>query len=99
VQVFHAPVAAEVTKEGREHLLFKIIVMLLDLLERNGVIVASDKPKLPFFSLVSFRQAARELHALGYNWAFAWIEKPKSGAKAKAKRSAKGAEDVAEVIE
>ncbi len=63
------------------------------------VIASSDKPKLPFFSLVSFRQAARELHALGYKWAFAWIEKPKSGAKAKAKRSAKGAGDDAEVIE
>lgn len=64
-----------------------------------GVIAASEKPKLPFFSLVSFRQAARELHALGYKWAFAWIEKPKSGAKAKAKRSAKGTGDEAEVIE
>lgn len=64
-----------------------------------SVIAASDKPKLPFFSLVSFRQAARELHALGYKWAFAWIEKPKSGAKAKAKRSAKGAGDDGEVIE
>ena len=64
-----------------------------------SVIAASDKPKLPFFSLVSFRQAARELHALGYKWAFAWIEKPKSGAKAKAKRSAKSAGEDAEVIE
>lgn len=63
------------------------------------VIAASDKPKLPFFSLVSFRQAARELRALGYKWAFAWIEKPKSGGKAKAKRSAKGAGEDAEVIE
>ena len=64
-----------------------------------SVIAASDKPKLPFFSLVSFRQAACELHALGYKWAFAWIEKPKSGAKAKAKRSAKSAGEDAEVIE
>lgn len=64
-----------------------------------SVIAASDKPKLPFFSLVSFRQAARELHALGYKWAFAWIEKPKSGAKAKAKRSKKAAEEDAEVVE
>lgn len=64
-----------------------------------GVIVASEEPKLPFFSLVSFRQAAHELHALGYKWAFAWIEKPKSGAKAKAKRSARGAGEDAEVIE
>ena len=64
-----------------------------------GVIVASEKPKLPFFSLVSFRHAARELHVLGYKWAFAWIEKPKSGAKAKAKRSKKATEEDAEVIE
>ena len=40
-----------------------------------GVIVASDSPRLPFFSLVSFRHAARELDALGYKWAFAWIKK------------------------
>jgi uncharacterized protein (TIGR04141 family) len=64
-----------------------------------GVIAASNKPKLPFFSLVSFRQAARDLHALGYKWAFAWIEKPTSVAKAKAKRSAKGAGGEAEVAE
>ena len=64
-----------------------------------GVIVASDKPRLPFFSLVSFRQAARELDALGYKWAFAWIEKPKAGATAKAKRSTKAADDDAEVVE
>lgn len=61
-----------------------------------GVIATSEEPKLPFFSLVSFRQAARELHALGYKWAFAWIEKPKSSAKAKAKRHTKGAEGEAE---
>lgn len=54
-----------------------------------GVIVASAQPRLPFFSLVSFRQAARELQALGYQYAFAWIEKPASGAKGKAKRSVK----------
>lgn len=60
-----------------------------------GVIVASEQPKLPFFSLVSFRQAARELHALGYRYAFAWIEKPKTASKGKAKRGTKG--DVAEL--
>jgi uncharacterized protein (TIGR04141 family) len=64
-----------------------------------GVIVASDKPKLPFFSLVSFRQAARDLDALGYKYAFAWIEKPKSGAKGKAKRSVKEDQEAAEVVE
>ncbi len=60
-----------------------------------GVIVASEQPKLPFFSLVSFRQAARELHALGYKYAFAWIEKPKTASKGKAKRGTKG--EVAEL--
>lgn len=64
-----------------------------------GVIAASEEPKLPFFSLVSFRQAARELHALGYKWAFAWIQKPKSGAKAKAKRNMKAAGGEAETEE
>ena len=62
-----------------------------------GVIVASDQPKLPFFSLVTFRQAARELEALGYKHAFAWIEKPKSGAKAKANPSANADEEAGEV--
>ena len=64
-----------------------------------GVIVASAKPKLPFFSLVTFRQAARELKALGYNYAFAWIEKPKSQAKAPARRSVNAGEDTGEVAE
>jgi len=64
-----------------------------------AVIVASDNPKLPFFSLVSFRQAARDLDALGYRYAFAWIEKPKSGATAKAKRSVKENAEAAEVVE
>ena len=64
-----------------------------------GVIVASEQPKLPFFSLVSFRQAARELHALGYGYAFAWIEKPKTASKGKAKRGAKGEFAELEVVE
>ena len=64
-----------------------------------GVIVASAQPKLPFFSLVSFRQAARELEALDYKYAFGWIEKPKSGAKTKARRSAKAGEQAGEVAE
>ena len=58
-----------------------------------GVIVASVKPKLPFFSLVSFRQAARELEALGYKYAFAWIEKPKAGATTKTRRSPNAGEE------
>ena len=64
-----------------------------------GVIVASEQPKLPFFSLVSFRQAARELDALGYRYAFAWIEKPKTASKGKAKRGAKGEVAELEVVE
>ncbi len=64
-----------------------------------GVIVASEQPKLPFFSLVSFRQAARELNALGYRYAFAWIEKPKTASKGKAKRNSMGEVAELEVVE
>ena len=55
-----------------------------------GVIVASAQPKLPFFSLVSFRQAARELEALDYKYAFGWIEKPKSGRENQSKAFGEG---------
>lgn len=41
-----------------------------------AVISTGNNPKLPFFSLVSFRQAARDLHLLGYKYAFSWIERP-----------------------
>jgi len=44
--------------------------------------------RLPFFSLVTFRQAANELRALGYKCAFAWIAKPAS-TTTKAKRRPK----------
>jgi uncharacterized protein (TIGR04141 family) len=44
--------------------------------------------RLPFFSLVTFRQAAKELQALGYKFAFAWITKPAS-TTTKAKRAPK----------
>jgi uncharacterized protein (TIGR04141 family) len=43
-----------------------------------AVIGTGDVPKLPFFSLVTLRQAVRDLKALGYQAAFAWIEKPAS---------------------
>lgn len=56
-----------------------------------GVIVASANPKLPFFSLISFRQAARELFGLGFKVGFSWINKPKAVAKAKAKKKKKAA--------
>jgi len=32
--------------------------------------------RLPFFSLVTLRQAARQITALGFKVAFAWVEKP-----------------------
>lgn len=32
--------------------------------------------RLPFFSLVTLRQAARQISALGFRVAFAWVEKP-----------------------
>lgn len=54
-----------------------------------AVLTSSKAPKLPFFSLVTFRQAARDLHALGYKYAFAWIEKPAVAATGKAKRKKK----------
>ena len=38
--------------------------------------VGAGANRLPFFSLVTFRQAATELRALGYKCAFAWIAKP-----------------------
>ncbi len=41
-----------------------------------AVISTGNKPNLPFFSLVSFRQAALDLRALGYKCAFSWIERP-----------------------
>jgi len=50
--------------------------------------VGAGTNRLPFFSLVTFRQAATELRALGYKCAFAWIAKPGSIAT-KAKRKPK----------
>lgn len=43
-----------------------------------GVITSSPNPKLPFFSLVTFRQAATDLKSLGYNYEFSWIQRPAS---------------------
>ena len=50
--------------------------------------VGAGTNRLPFFSLVTFRQAANELRALGYKSAFAWIAKPAS-TTTKAKRKMK----------
>jgi uncharacterized protein (TIGR04141 family) len=59
-----------------------------------AVLVDNEQPQLPFFSLISFRQAARELEALGYQYAFAWIKKAAPPAakptKAKPKKSSTG---------
>ena len=41
-----------------------------------GVIASGDNPRLPFFSLLTFRQAARELQVPNFRYAFAWIRKP-----------------------
>lgn len=57
-----------------------------------AVIGAGKERLLPFFSLVSLRQAIRELHALGYHYAFCWIQKPKvtpTGKVDRKKRKAK----------
>lgn len=40
-----------------------------------AVISTQKAPRLPFFSLITFRQAAKELEALGYEYAFNWIQK------------------------
>ncbi|QFT84297.1 hypothetical protein FIU88_04820 [Halomonas sp. THAF12] len=51
-----------------------------------AVIGTGVEPKLPFFSLVTFKQAAKQLELMGYNVAFSWISKPKSDPKPKAKK-------------
>lgn len=60
-----------------------------------AVIGAGDHPKLPFFSMVTLRQAVRELQALGYKSSFAWIAKPKAAGK-KAKAAAVGHHETAD---
>jgi uncharacterized protein (TIGR04141 family) len=57
--------------------------------------VGAGTNQLPFFSLVTFRQAANELRALGYKCAFAWIAKPAS-TTTKAKRKPKAPVALAE---
>lgn len=53
-----------------------------------AVLAIGDKPKLPFFSLVTLRQAANDLKALGYKCAFSWVEKPPSDGKKVTKKKA-----------
>ncbi len=55
-----------------------------------GVLCAAGTARLPFFSLVTFRQAAKELQALGYSCAFAWIKKPASTKGKKAHNTKSG---------
>ena len=40
-----------------------------------AVLGTGNSPRLPFFSLVTLRQAVTEIRALGYQCAFAWIAK------------------------
>lgn len=58
-----------------------------------GVLVNGSpkkEPSLPFFSLISFRHAARRIaDELGYKVAFAWIKKPAAGTAKKAERKKK----------
>ena len=59
-----------------------------------GVLVnapAQGEPRLPFFSLISFRHAARGIQEMGYRLAFAWVKKAGVGAGEKAKRAKKAA--------
>lgn len=62
-----------------------------------AVIGTGETPKLPFFSMITLRQAARELKALGYSYEFAWIKKP-AAVGVKKKKATKSDEDD-EVIE
>ena len=59
-----------------------------------GVLVnasGATEPALPFFSLISFRHAARRIaDELGYKVAFAWIRKAGVGAGKKPERAKKG---------
>ncbi|WP_235575759.1 hypothetical protein, partial [Roseovarius tolerans] len=55
-------------------------------------------PKLPFFSLVTLRQAVRDLSALGYQAAFTWIKKP-AAVGVKPTKAAAGDQEDGAVIE
>lgn len=63
-----------------------------------AVIGTGDVPKLPFFSLVTLRQAVRDLKALGYKAAFAWIKKP-AAVGVKPSKPTEGDQDDGEVID
>ena len=52
-----------------------------------AVIGTGVEEKLPFFSMVTLRQAARELQALGYKSAFSWIKKPPAAGMKKASKA------------
>ena len=52
-----------------------------------GVLTSQERPTLPFFSLISFKQAAHELQLLGYKYAFSWITKNVSDSRVINKKS------------
>lgn len=52
-----------------------------------AVLCTTGTGRLPFFSLVTFRQAAKDLLALGFSCAFAWIPKPASTTTKKQRKS------------
>jgi hypothetical protein len=62
-----------------------------------AVLATGSIARLPFFSLIAFRQAARELQALGYKYAFAWVEK--SAGKSTKKKKTPATMVVAGVLE
>jgi uncharacterized protein (TIGR04141 family) len=85
-----------------------IICSSVDELERDAftvifaVIASGKEPKLPFFSLVTLRHAAKDLQSLGFKSAFAWITKPvgvgtKKGKSRPAKEPASTNETMVEV--
>jgi uncharacterized protein (TIGR04141 family) len=51
-----------------------------------GVIGSSKNPRLPFFSLVTFRQASRAVLSLGYGCEFCWIKQPRTASSKLIKR-------------
>lgn len=51
-----------------------------------AVLCSNNTTRLPFFSLVTFRQAARELGNYDFKVAFAWIKKPASTSNKKIRK-------------
>ena len=70
---------------------------LLRLGSEHGIVVVLVA-LCAFFSLVTLRQAVRDLKALGYKAAFAWIKKP-AAVGVKPTKPAEGDQDDGEVID